>query len=1040
MKSSIRNLLLLALIVLMSVPVSAQTTASLTGTVTTDGTPLPGVTVTISSPNMQGTRTTTTGDAGGFNFAGIPAGEYSVMFELAGMNNVTRRVQIGPGQTGRADADLRVSAVTESITVTAAAPSVLETPTVSQNIDHDLVEELPIARTVNAAALLAPGVTGNTFSNNQFSISGSPGYDNLVMINGVVITEAVRSQTLPLYIEDAVQETTIMTGGVSAEYGRFTGGVVNSITKSGGNEFTGSLRDSFTNPSWSEENPIQVTNNTQNTDVLGQVWEATLGGFVLRDRLWFFLAGRDTESDNPVSTRVVPGSTTSLSSSSVTTETRYEVKLTGQVTSKHSLMGSYFKSDLEATNTQFTAVSYDLESLTDRTDPRDLRTARYNGILTNNFMVEAQYTAMKWGVGHGSGSKFTDVIRGSIVRNLSDSNARWNSPTFCGVCDKETRSNDSQLVKGNYFLSSQNLGNHNFVAGGERFAEHRYANNYQSGSNFRVFVNGATRMADGRIAPVVNPGANPAGVTSGSTAFFVHTPINQLQMNESDLRTDSYFVNDRWDLNEHFTFNLGVRYDRNNAVDSSGNVVSDDSKFSPRLSATYDLFGNGRHRVTASYSDYASRIVEGPATGQASAGTAAYIYYAYNGPAINPAGTPANQLVDTHAALQIMFDWLNAQCNAQGQCGTANAANIANLSHSIPGYSVKIGEGLSSPYVREITLGYGTQLFSNAFFRVDLIARDWDDFYAYRIDRTTPRVTNPFGKSNDVAVVENTNDIVREYRGAQFQAAWRPRRFNFGLNYTYATLEGNDDQENATSGVIGNSPSDIYYPELSNFARNKPHGYLASDQRHRARAWAGYDVPMPDFLGRLNVSVLQSFDSGVPYSAAANINITSLRPCSAGVCTGLLEGVNPQYASPTGQVAYYFSDRGEFRLDDISSTDVALNYNFPIGRFELFAQGEALNVFNRQTATVVNTTVTQQKVFNPFTESPQECTMAKIGLDPSATRPSNYNTLCSNAGFHYTLGPNFGKPTSATASIPGNAFTSNFQVARTYRFSVGFRF
>jgi outer membrane receptor protein involved in Fe transport len=1038
MKLNIRNLMLLALIVLMSAAtVSAQTTASLTGTVTTDGAPLPGVTVTISSPNMQGTRTTTTGDAGGFNFAGIPAGEYAVQFELAGMSNATRRVQVGPGQTGRADADLRVSAVTESITVTAAAPSVLETPTVSQNISQELVEELPIARTVNAAALLAPGVTGNTFSNNQFSISGSPGYDNLVMINGVVITEAVRSQTLPLYIEDAVQETTIMTGGVSAEYGRFTGGVVNSITKSGGNEFSGSLRDSFTNPTWSEENPVQITNNTQNTDVLGQVWEATLGGFVLRDRLWFFLAGRDTESDSPVSTRPVPGSTTSLSSSSVTTETRYEVKLTGQVTSKHSLMGSYFKSDQTATNTQFTTLSYDLASLTDRTDPRELRTARYNGILTNNFMVEAQYNAMKWGVGHGSGSKFTDLIKGTIVRNLSDSNARWNSPTFCGVCDKETRSNDSQLLKANYFLSSQNLGNHNFVAGGERFSEHRFANNYQSGSNFRVFVNGASLLANGDIAPVVNPGPTPGGVTSGSTAFFVHTSIAQLQANESDLRTDSFFVNDRWDLNEHFTFNVGLRYDRNNAIDSSGNAVSDDSKFSPRLSATYDIFGNGRHRVTASFSDYASRIVEGPATGQASAGAPAYIYYAYNGPAINPTGTPADQLVNTHAALQIMFDWLNAQCNAQGQCGVNNPANVAALSHSIPGYSTVIGEQLASPYVREVTLGYGTQLFSNAFLRFDLVARNWDDFYASRIDASTPRVTNPFGKQNDVAVVENTSDITREYRGLQFQAAWRPRRFNLGLNYTYSTLEGNDEQENATSGVIGNNPSAMYYPELRNFERNMPQGYLASDQRHKARAWVGYDVPMPEFIGRLNVSVLQSFDSGTPYSAVGNINISSFRPFDAatGKWGGLLEGVNPAYASPTGSVQYFFSDRGEFRLDDVSSTDVALNYSFPISRFEIFAQGEALNVFNRQTATVVNTTVTQVAAFNPFTTQPIECTQALAG---TPGRPTN--AQCVAAGAHWIKGANFGKPTAATASIPANAFTSNFQTARTYRFSVGFRF
>ena len=1009
MKSKARNPLLFALIVLVMGAASAfaQTTATLTGTVTTDGAPLPGATVTISSPQMQGSRTAVTGDAGGYNFAGVPAGDYTILIELSGMTTVTKTVQVGPGQTGRADADLRMSVVTESISVTASAPSVLETPTVSQNIQQDLVDELPIARTVNAAALLAPGVNGNTTANNQFSISGSPGYDNLVMVNGVVISEAVRSQTLPLYIEDAIQETTIMTGGVSAEYGRFTGGVVNSITKSGGNEFSGSLRDSLSNPSWTEENPLQLTPAQQNVDKLGHVWEATFGGYLLRDRLWFFAAGRDTETDTPVATRLVPGDATrtSLTSSSVTSETRYEGKLTGQITAAHSLMGSYFKSDSTQTNYQFTPASYDLESLApDRQDPRKLLTARYNGILTDNLMVEAQYTDMDWGVGIGGGARFTDPVRGTIVRNRADGNARFNSPTFCGICAEEHRANDSKLLKANYFLSSRGLGNHNLVAGWEDFSEHRFANNYQSGSNYRLFVNRVTRVGND-LYPTLLPG------TGGSAAYFIYTPIFSLQDNESDLATQSLFANDRWDLNEHWSFNVGVRYDKNDAVDSSGNVSSDDSKFSPRLSTTWDVAGDGRHRITGSYSEYASRIVEGPGTSASAAGNPAYIYYMYNGPEINNGTTTLN----TRQALEVVFDWFLHQCNAAGECGPDNLDLLrANSGHDVPGFSSRIGPGLTSPYVREITLGYGTQIGNTAFARVDLVARDWKDFYAFRVTRESNEiVTDQLGIDHDLAIVENTNDIERNYRGVQSQFAWRPGRFNVGLNYTWSKLRGNDEQETATSGTVGNQPGSIYYPELNGHARYQPVGYLNGDSRHRARAWVGYDVPLPAFLGRLNATVLQSFDSGTPYSAAL-----LPPPLGAGLDLSdyfdeLTAGAGYESASDLGQ--YYFSDRGEFRLDDVSSTDVALNYGYPIGRFALFAQGEALNVFNRQTATIVNTTVTQLAPFNPFTETPVE-------------------------GVHWRKGANFGRPTSATASIPLNAFTSNFQVARTYRFSVGFRF
>jgi hypothetical protein len=135
-------------LILVSTSAFAQTTASLNGTVTSEGAALPGVTVTISSPQMQGTRTTTTGDGGGYSFGSIPPGDYTVKFDLEGLASISKRVQIGVGQSGRADADLRVAAVAEAITVTAAAPSVLETPTVTTNITSKTVDELPVGRTV----------------------------------------------------------------------------------------------------------------------------------------------------------------------------------------------------------------------------------------------------------------------------------------------------------------------------------------------------------------------------------------------------------------------------------------------------------------------------------------------------------------------------------------------------------------------------------------------------------------------------------------------------------------------------------------------------------------------------------------------------------------------------------------------------------------------------------------------------------------------------------------------------------------------------
>ena len=162
MKVLQRSSLLLAVFLLVSVSAFGQgTTGSLTGTIMHEGAPLPGVTITISSPGLQGTRVAVSNVNGDFNFPALPPADYTVRYEMEGMATVTRTVRLGLAKTERANAVMQLTAVAEQITVTAAAPAVLETTEVQANYASDLVENLPIARTVQGAVLLAPGVTGN---------------------------------------------------------------------------------------------------------------------------------------------------------------------------------------------------------------------------------------------------------------------------------------------------------------------------------------------------------------------------------------------------------------------------------------------------------------------------------------------------------------------------------------------------------------------------------------------------------------------------------------------------------------------------------------------------------------------------------------------------------------------------------------------------------------------------------------------------------------------------------------------------------------
>ena len=121
-----------------------------------------------------------------------------------------------------------------------ASPTPIATSIVGANLKHEEIEALATPRTLEGIATLSPGVTENSTNSGQMVVNGAMAFDNIFMINGVDVNDNLFAQPQNLFIEDAIEETQVLTAGISAEYGRFTGGVVNAITKSGGNSFSGS--------------------------------------------------------------------------------------------------------------------------------------------------------------------------------------------------------------------------------------------------------------------------------------------------------------------------------------------------------------------------------------------------------------------------------------------------------------------------------------------------------------------------------------------------------------------------------------------------------------------------------------------------------------------------------------------------------------------------------------------------------------------------------------------------------------------------------
>src|SRR5262245_7619949 len=351
-----------------------------------DGLSLPGATVSVVSTAIQGSRSTTTDVNGAYIIRGLPPGTYEVTFEFPDMEPVTEKAVVTLGGTAELDATMTLATRAEYVTVTASTPPLLAKPAVGINFTATEVEQLPIGRTPALVGEFAPGLTNNTPNSNQLSLAGAFAFDNLFMLDGVDINDNLFASPDNLFIEDAVEETQILTSGLSAEYGRFSGGVVNVVTRRGGNTFGGSLRTNFSNPAWTAETPFEKERNQQRLDKMDSYYEGTLGGPLQRDKVWFFLAGRSqkTAADLTLAQTGAPFVQTDKND-------RAEIKITATPFSAQTFQGQYTKRRQNGIRPSIPAT-IDPNASDDVDQSGDLAVMNWNGVVSNRFFATAQYS------------------------------------------------------------------------------------------------------------------------------------------------------------------------------------------------------------------------------------------------------------------------------------------------------------------------------------------------------------------------------------------------------------------------------------------------------------------------------------------------------------------------------------------------------------------------------------------------------------------------------------------------------------------------
>ena len=603
-----------------------------TGTVTgivesVDRVALPGVRVTAASAALQGERTAVT-DVNGVYYlralpAGtyaylraLPAGTYAVSLELSDFRPSTRdNVVVNVGGITEVNVTMSLAALTETVTVTAEALSVTTAVmTTNQAYGKREIDALPVGRRPADIAEFAPGVSSpSTTAAGQVLIGGAFGFDNVFMINGVDVNDNILGTANNLFIEDAIQETSVLTHGISAEYGRFSGGVVNIVTKSGGNTFSGSFRQNLSNPAWIAETPRQVENDLTNPDLVSHTYEGTFGGPIVLNRVWFFSAGRYENTDTQNTFTQTGGAFTRTE-----TNKRGELKLTGTIAPGHTVQGSYINNATEQANTTGVGLSrlVDASTLYTRQLPNHLLAVNYSGVLSQRALATVQYSHKKQ-ARRNNGGRSTDILDSPFLTlgatrsvpgflfyhapyfdatDPEDRNNRQVTGSLTSridATDPEDRNNRQVTGSLTYLASTDRFGSHDLTGGAEYFVSTGIGGNSQSPSGY-VFVTDYV-VQDGR--PVVDGSGRPIPqfVPGVSEAWnFLATRGARV-----DIKTTSLYLQDRWVVTPRLTLQLGTRFEAVRG-DATGDITTvDTTSIVPRLGAAFDVRGDGATVVQA---------------------------------------------------------------------------------------------------------------------------------------------------------------------------------------------------------------------------------------------------------------------------------------------------------------------------------------------------------------------------------------------------------------------------------------------------------
>jgi hypothetical protein len=994
-------------VALLAIAVSgvfAQTAGSgaITGTITDPaGAVVPGANVVVHNNGTSADRALTSNADGIYSATFLQPGNYDITASKAGFAKIERKgLAVEVGRTLTIDFALSVETGTQTITVNTETPVIdTEKTEVSQEVDQHLVESLPIVgRRWDNFALLTPGVTTD---GNLVSYRGISGLYNNNSVDGANNNQAFfseargRSNTTYTYSIDSIQEFQVSSSNYSAEFGQAAGGVINAVTKSGGNALHGDLFYFLRYPSLNALDPIGKASGIYTQPVhQQQQFGGSVGGAAIKDKLFYFFTYDGSRRVFPISYTSTAYPTTStpnvacpaaVSATNCANANTYLRSLLGAF--PRTAVGDVFfgKLDYQLNSKNHLSGAFDWNNFHAPNDYNPATTVN-NGAVSNNatlvthtriFVGNADTTIsntmvnnfrFQWGVddeiaganGGGPQVAVTNVTQYGLSIALP-------RPAF----PLEHRMQYSDTL-------SWTKGKHQIKAGVDVNVIHEVLINlFQGGGSYSY--SGANAFGNW-VSDITGTNLGD-GLTGRHFTQFqqVNDPITGAGKDDFYNNDFAGFIEDSWKFRGNLTFNLGVRYDiqsipqppKPNTLTPlttayTSTINTDSNNFAPRLGVAYSPYKGTVLRAgygifygkTSNSTWYAMRVENGiyqqsytclPTT--CTGLTFPNLLFTPPGPApvaafpgaLTPTVTPFSLPLSTQLVHGVQADYVNPLIH-EGDV-TVEQQLPGNTSLSV-GYVFSRGLHLPSFVDGNVAPTTTTHTYDVLNAAGAVVNTDTEPFYTTRLNPSTGPIL--VGRSN-----------INSWYNGLLITFHKPMSHGFEalVNYTYA--KSIDD--GAVAGAAGISGTFFgTVPTTDPYNQRRENSLSDLDQRHR---FVGSLIYTPTF--KVSDKIVSSIVNGFAFSVVSTLASRQPLPSSfvsisgfpsGGVDSGLTGGTITYTGGTTGGRPTFIG-RNVYFGHPLYNVDLRVGREFAVReRIRLHMQAEAFNLFNHTNIFNENTT------------------------------------------------------------------------------------